>query len=142
MSTTNVGATVAPSELNILVAKLQNVLKEIQSAQAFVAPVETFFPASAPILSGIEAGAGVASHIIDAIEGNATTDSASLAAGAISSSTGNATLDARLAALELFIEQIAPIMQKLAQHFGFQAPVSPAQAQITAAIAAASISGA
>ena len=134
-NTSPVSAAVAASTATATITKVQNILGDLQTALSTLGTVfSVVVPSSAPIIAGTEAAIGLGEHVINAVENVPPTDAAALAAGQIASSTGNSSLDAKIAMLESFIEDAAPIIQAIAKHLGFSnPPQSPSQAIAAAA---------
>jgi len=120
-------------------SRIENMFETIMGYIKTAAPVLDIIPAAAPIVNTTLAAGGLVEKVIDEFNGTAdTTDAAALAAGSIATSTGDAKLDARLATIESYIEQIGPIVLAIAKEFGFDAPSAPVStaSQVVAAATA------
>ena len=83
-----------------------------------VAPVANLVPGLQVPIEIAEGVGSVVQKLESVGSGQPQVDSASLAAGQIAASTGDAALDARLAQIEIWIEQIGPLFVSLANEFG------------------------
>ncbi len=72
-------------------------------------PVANYFPDAAPKLHTVESILDIAERFITELE-NTHIDGATFAAKQISISTGDVALDARLAALDMHTQEVAPLL--------------------------------
>lgn len=108
-------------------AQVESVLQTITGTlDRFGSVLASLIPATAPVVAGVDAVGHVAEEVLDAFERGATVDAAALAAGSITKSTGNPTLDARLAEIETLLVAAIPVIKYLANEFGltFDAPTA------------------
>jgi hypothetical protein len=110
------------SKVEALTPKFESLFTTFEKFAPFLSAI----PGAAPVVTDVEVASGVVEHLIDSAEGNAATDAAALAAGQIAVSTGNGTLDNRIATIELFIENLGPFLESIAKEVGLQAPATPA----------------
>lgn len=114
-----------PQRMGNLEAMLHSVVNTLDVLKPFLAGI--------PVVGTAVVAADAVGHVVEAVvdiaQGENTTDAAALAAGNISVSTGDTSLDARLMQIETFIAAAAPLLKAIAHHFGFDAPapfVAPA----------------
>lgn len=99
-------------------SRLESMLESILGALNTAAPIASLIPGAAPVIAGVEAVGTVAVELMRDVDGSGTVDAAALAAGNISKSTGDASLDARLAEIESLVHAALPILKTIAKHFG------------------------
>ena len=127
-------ATPTSSTLTDRIGSLEKMFEKFMTIVTDIAPVASFIPGAAPIVATIEGVGGVVEKVIDESKGVPDVDNASLAAGAIAHSTGNSTLDLRLANLEIYIEKLGPFLSAIANELGLGASV-PASSVVSVATA-------
>jgi len=105
-------------------------------------PVAAFIPGAAPVL-GIATGVeDVVEKLIDVSGGAQQADAAALSAGEVANSTGNPALDARLASIETFIEELQPFLASIAKEIGLSASVPVSSVTSVASAVAANANSA
>lgn len=102
--------------------KIESVLEKVLGFMDAAAPVLGMVPGAAPVIAGVEAVGHVADELMHAADGSGAVDSAALAAGQISRSTGDSALDARLAAIEALLYAAIPVVKLVAKQFGHDTP--------------------
>lgn len=107
---------------------IERVLEGITGTLDKIGPIlSAFIPAAAPFVAGVDAVGHVAEGVITTLEGGNSVDAAALAASQLTKSTGNASLDARLVAIEEIINAAIPLLKYVAGEFGMEfAPATPA----------------
>ena len=132
MSTAETSAIPVPHRLDAIETVLQTITGTLDKLGGVVSAL---IPAAAPVVATVDAVGHVAEEIIDRVQGDVPTlpNAAALAAGQISKSTGNASLDARLSQIELLLDAAVPVLRYLAPQFGMEfAPATAAP--MTAAV--------
>lgn len=127
-----IAATSSPSTLSAKVESLEANVEKILSVVSNLSPLLSLIPGASGIIADVEGVASVADMAMHAMDGSQPS-SAALSASQIATSTGNATLDSRLAAIETYIEQFAPMFASLAKEFGYTAPTSTVVSAATVA---------
>lgn len=114
--TENTAGVPIPHRLDRLEAMLETVTGTIDKLGPILA---AFIPAARPVVAVASAVGHIADEVIDTIQGeNVGVDAAALAVHGITKSTGDATLDARLATIEAVIMEAVPLLRFLAKEFG------------------------
>jgi hypothetical protein len=104
-------------------SKIESILEKVTGFLDTAAPFLAAIPGAGPVVSVVDGVGHVAEEVFKVAEGNAPeVDSAALAAGQISKSTGNPTLDARIASIEALLFAAIPVVKMVAKQFGHDTP--------------------
>ena len=135
---TSSSANAAQSET--LVQKVEGLFNRFDTIAPLLERLAAIIPGGQVAAGVITAVDNVGEFVEGAINGTGQTDSALLAATSISQSTGNTALDARLVAIENWIEGAGSFLSFVGKELGLQSQVPPTPVQV-ATTAQASVAG-
>jgi hypothetical protein len=116
-----------PQRISALEKTIESFLGKFTHILDMAAPVAAFVPGVGAVVTEVDAAAHFAEKLLDVVDGG-TVDAAALAAGQISTSTGDSVLDSRLAKIESMLAMVWPVVAAIGKEFGFELPSEHAPA--------------